>query len=212
MSNRVLLFWVVVITLLIGAYFLLTGQEDPAPTQSSSNHPSTNHYIEDTRDEHREIVLLERARLRALAEQRRLAEKRLAKRKARQIAASRAAERAAAVVLEPPIPVQQPSPEPEHTHPEPEHTHPPNEPAPESGSDDIWYELAECESGGDWGINTGNGYYGGLQFTLESWQAVGGSGYPHRASPGEQIARGQALQRVQGWGAWPSCADQLGLR
>jgi hypothetical protein len=76
----------------------------------------------------------------------------------------------------------------------------------------IWYSLAQCESGGNWAINTGNGFYGGLQFTLSSWQAVGGSGYPHQASAGEQISRGQALQAIQGWGAWPACAAKLGLR
>ena len=76
----------------------------------------------------------------------------------------------------------------------------------------VWDRLAQCESGGNWGANTGNGYYGGLQFSLGSWQAVGGGGYPHEASRGEQIARGQQLQAVQGWGAWPSCSSQLGLR
>lgn len=78
-----------------------------------------------------------------------------------------------------------------------------------SGS--VWDRLAMCESGGDWSINTGNGFYGGLQFTLSSWQAVGGSGYPHQQSREEQILRGQKLQQAQGWGAWPSCASQLGL-
>jgi LysM repeat protein len=78
-----------------------------------------------------------------------------------------------------------------------------------SGS--VWTALAACESGGDWAANTGNGYYGGLQFSLSSWQAVGGSGYPHEASPATQIAMGQRLQASQGWGAWPSCASQLGL-
>jgi hypothetical protein len=82
--------------------------------------------------------------------------------------------------------------------------------APPQGS--IWTALAQCESGGDWSISTGNGFYGGLQFTLSSWHAVGGSGYPHQASASEQISRGQALQRIQGWGAWPACARRLGLR
>lgn len=81
-----------------------------------------------------------------------------------------------------------------------------------SVSGGVWDRLAACESGGNWSINTGNGFYGGLQFTLSSWQAVGGSGYPHHASKSEQIARGQALQAQQGWGAWPACAAKLGLR
>lgn len=79
-------------------------------------------------------------------------------------------------------------------------------------SGDVWDRLAKCESGGNWAINTGNGYYGGLQFTIGSWQAVGGSGYPHQASKSEQITRGQMLQARQGWGAWPACTAKLGIR
>ena len=74
-----------------------------------------------------------------------------------------------------------------------------------------WDRLAECESNGNWSINTGNGYYGGLQFNLSSWQAVGGSGYPHQASKSEQIARAEKLRAIQGWGAWPACSAKLGL-
>ncbi|MFO0920694.1 MAG: transglycosylase family protein [Candidatus Saccharimonadales bacterium] len=76
----------------------------------------------------------------------------------------------------------------------------------------VWDAIARCESGGNWAINTGNGYYGGLQFTLGSWQAVGGTGYPHQASREEQIVRGKLLQARQGWGAWPACTSKLGLR
>jgi hypothetical protein len=76
----------------------------------------------------------------------------------------------------------------------------------------VWDSLAACESGGDWGISTGNGFYGGLQFTLQSWQAVGGQGYPNQATREEQISRGRALQAIQGWGAWPACSARLGLR
>jgi len=75
-----------------------------------------------------------------------------------------------------------------------------------------WDALAECESGGNWAINTGNGYYGGLQFSLSSWQAVGGSGLPSDASRETQIAMGQRLYERQGWGAWPYCTSQLGFR
>lgn len=76
----------------------------------------------------------------------------------------------------------------------------------------IWDSLAACEAGGNWAINTGNGYYGGLQFTISSWQAVGGSGLPSDASRAEQIQRGEMLLARQGWGAWPACAAKLGLR
>jgi hypothetical protein len=75
-----------------------------------------------------------------------------------------------------------------------------------------WDRLAQCEAGGNWAINTGNGYYGGLQFSAQSWHAVGGSGLPHQASRETQIAMGERLRSAQGWGAWPSCSAKLGLR
>ena len=87
----------------------------------------------------------------------------------------------------------------------------PAAPATTTGSS-VWDSLARCESGGNWAINTGNGYYGGLQFSLSSWRAVGGSGYPHQASREEQIARAEQLLARQGWGAWPACSAKLGLR
>jgi resuscitation-promoting factor RpfB len=79
-----------------------------------------------------------------------------------------------------------------------------------SGS--IWDKLAQCESGGNWSINTGNGYYGGLQFSLSTWRANGGSGMPHEASREEQIRIAKKVQASQGWGAWPACSSKLGLR
>lgn len=82
--------------------------------------------------------------------------------------------------------------------------------APATGN--VWDNLARCESGGNWSINTGNGYYGGLQFTASTWRSVGGSGLPHQASREEQIARGQILQARSGWGQWPACTRKLGLR
>ena len=81
--------------------------------------------------------------------------------------------------------------------------------APSSG---VWASLAQCESGGNWSINTGNGYYGGLQFSLSTWQGYGGSGMPHEASASEQIAVAERVQASQGWGAWPACSAELGLR
>ena len=83
--------------------------------------------------------------------------------------------------------------------------------APAIAGGSVWDQLAQCEAGGNWAINTGNGFYGGLQFTISSWQAVGGSGLPSDASREEQIMRGQALQALQGWGAWPACSAKLGL-
>ncbi|WP_026819277.1 resuscitation-promoting factor [Arthrobacter castelli] len=78
----------------------------------------------------------------------------------------------------------------------------------------VWQSLAQCESGGNWSINTGNGYYGGLQFSQSSWLGAGGGKYaplPHLASPSEQIATAKVLKQGGGWGHWPSCASQLGL-
>jgi hypothetical protein len=71
--------------------------------------------------------------------------------------------------------------------------------------------LAQCESGGQWNINTGNGYYGGLQFSLPTWRSLGYSGLPSAASRETQIAAGQQLQARSGWGQWPACARSLGL-
>ena len=83
--------------------------------------------------------------------------------------------------------------------------------APAAFAQSDWDRLAECESGGNWSINTGNGFYGGLQFQQSSWQAAGGSGMPHQASKAEQIRVAENLLSMQGWGAWPSCSAQLGL-
>lgn len=74
-----------------------------------------------------------------------------------------------------------------------------------------WDALAQCESGGNWSINTGNGFYGGLQFTQQSWNGVGMSGSPVTASRAQQIEAGERLLAIQGWGAWPACSAKLGL-
>lgn len=76
----------------------------------------------------------------------------------------------------------------------------------------VWDKIAACESGGNWSINTGNGFYGGLQFTLSTWHAYGGSGRPDNASKSTQIAVAMKVQAAQGWGAWPACTSKLGLR
>jgi hypothetical protein len=68
-----------------------------------------------------------------------------------------------------------------------------------------WAGVAQCESGGNWAINTGNGYYGGLQFLLSTWRAVGGRGYPHQNSAGEQAYRAEILRQRAGLGQWPVC-------
>ncbi|MEO8283011.1 MAG: transglycosylase family protein, partial [Pseudarthrobacter sp.] len=74
-----------------------------------------------------------------------------------------------------------------------------------------WDALAQCESGGNWATNTGNGYSGGLQFSDSTWAAHGGTGSAAAASREQQIAVAEQVQASQGWGAWPACAAQLGL-
>lgn len=71
-----------------------------------------------------------------------------------------------------------------------------------------WDAVAACESSGNWGINTGNGYYGGLQFTLGTWYANGGSGTPDQASREEQIRVAENTLASQGLGAWPVCGGR----
>jgi len=81
-----------------------------------------------------------------------------------------------------------------------------------AGGSTVWDSLAQCESGGNWAIDTGNGYYGGLQFSLSTWQAYGGTGLPSSASRETQIAIATKLRDAAGgYGAWPSCSSKLGL-
>ncbi|MBM0202174.1 transglycosylase family protein [Micromonospora sp. NPDC051227] len=76
-----------------------------------------------------------------------------------------------------------------------------------------WDAIAKCESGGNWKINTGNGYYGGLQFSQSTWAGYGGKKYAARAdlaSRGEQIAIAEKVLDGQGIGAWPTCGKKGG--
>ncbi|WP_372698353.1 transglycosylase family protein [Arthrobacter sp. JSM 101049] len=80
-----------------------------------------------------------------------------------------------------------------------------------AASTSTWDAIAQCESGGNWSINTGNGYYGGLQFSQSTWNAFGGSGSASNASKSEQIRVAEKVLATQGWGAWPACSAKLGL-
>jgi resuscitation-promoting factor RpfA len=83
-----------------------------------------------------------------------------------------------------------------------------------AASSTTWDRLAQCESGGNWSINTGNGYYGGVQFSPSTWRAFGGGKYAssaHLASRSEQIAIAEKVLDGQGWNAWPACSRKLGL-
>ncbi|AZA09732.1 resuscitation-promoting factor Rpf1 domain-containing protein [Corynebacterium pseudopelargi] len=80
--------------------------------------------------------------------------------------------------------------------------------------DSDWDRLAQCESGGDWNINTGNGYYGGLQFSHGTWVGHGGQEFAPRADLAtreQQIVVAERVLANQGWGAWPACSASLGL-
>ncbi|MCE5292115.1 MAG: transglycosylase family protein [Nocardiaceae bacterium] len=84
--------------------------------------------------------------------------------------------------------------------------------APEYTAPHNWDGVAQCEAGGNWAINTGNGYYGGLQFDLSTWNAYGGSQYAERpdlASRNAQIAIAEKVFAAQGAGAWPTCGSNL---
>lgn len=84
----------------------------------------------------------------------------------------------------------------------------PNNPA-------TWDRLAQCESGGNWSINTGNGYSGGLQFHPQTWTGHGGgefAPYAYQATREQQIEIGKRVQASQGWGAWPACTRSFGWR
>ena len=86
--------------------------------------------------------------------------------------------------------------------------------APAVADGSVWDSIAQCESGGNWAINTGNGYQGGLQFNPGTWAAYGGTEYAasaDQASREQQIAVAEKVQAAQGWGAWPSCTSQLGI-
>ncbi|MHC1558791.1 transglycosylase family protein [Actinomycetospora sp. C-140] len=82
--------------------------------------------------------------------------------------------------------------------------------APAAHADTDWDALAQCESGGDWSINTGNGFGGGLQFTDSTWNAFGGSGSPEDASREEQIQVAERVKAEQGMNAWPTCSRKTG--
>ncbi|MDK4329820.1 transglycosylase family protein [Corynebacterium accolens] len=87
--------------------------------------------------------------------------------------------------------------------------------APAVADGSVWDAIAQCESNGNWSINTGNGFSGGLQFAPSTWAGLGGTEYAPeawQATREQQIAVAQKVQAAQGWGAWPACTAKLGLR
>lgn len=110
-----------------------------------------------------------------------------------------------------PIPTPPPPPAPA---PRPAPATQPAQAAPAPSGDGVWDALAQCESGGNWSINTGNGYYGGLQFSYGTWHDYGGGAYaqyPHQATKAQQIAVAEKLRAARGFQPWPACRVKLGL-
>ena len=84
----------------------------------------------------------------------------------------------------------------------------------QAATDHTWNRLANCESGKRWHINTGNGYYGGLQFSSSTWKSYRGGKFASRADRAkrwEQVRVAERVLKAQGWGAWPACSSRLGL-
>ena len=82
-----------------------------------------------------------------------------------------------------------------------------------NGSDDlIWQRLRNCEAGGRYKANSGNGYYGAYQFSAGTWRSLGFSGLPHQAPPEVQDQAARKLQARSGWGQWPACSRRIGAR
>lgn len=104
-------------------------------------------------------------------------------------------------------------PQPEADRPLDETPTPSPTPMPTANPQDdrVWSNLAQCESHGNWTDDTGNGYFGGLQFSQSAWESVGGTGKPSDASKDEQIAKAKLLQQSRGWSPWGACSRQLGL-
>ncbi len=84
-----------------------------------------------------------------------------------------------------------------------------------SGGNGVWDTIARCESSGNWSMNSGNGYSGGLQFHPGTWRSAGGTAYApyaYQATPAQQIEIAERVLASQGWGAWPACSRRAGLR
>ena len=77
---------------------------------------------------------------------------------------------------------------------------------------DVWARLRQCESGGNYTISTGNGFYGAYQFHPRTWRGLGYPGLPHQASPEMQDEAARKLQARSGWGQWPVCSRRIGAR
>jgi hypothetical protein len=118
---------------------------------------------------------------------------------------------APASVPEAAVPAPVPSTSPPSSPPAPAAPVAPVAPGPAAPSPSLWAELRECESGDNYTIDTGNGYYGAYQFSPTTWQGLGYSGLPNQAAPAVQDQAAAQLQAEQGWAPWPGCSAKLGL-
>jgi resuscitation-promoting factor RpfB len=84
--------------------------------------------------------------------------------------------------------------------------------AANAGNDDVWRRLRNCEAGGRYNANSGNGYYGAYQFSASTWRRLGYQGLPHQAPPEIQDQAARKLQARSGWGQWPACSRRIGAR
>ena len=82
----------------------------------------------------------------------------------------------------------------------------------QSGDDAVWQRIRNCEAGGNYQRNSGNGYYGAYQMSAGTWHGLGYSGLPHQASPEVQDQAARKLQARSGWGQWPACSRRVGAR
>jgi len=109
-----------------------------------------------------------------------------------------------------PKPVTAPAPAAAVSHPATTPTRP-VAPATSAAGGGVWASLRQCESGGNYADNTGNGYYGAYQFSAGTWHGLGYAGLPSAATPAVQDQAAQKLQARSGWGQWPACSRRLGL-
>ena len=84
--------------------------------------------------------------------------------------------------------------------------------APRPGEDQVWQRLRNCEAGGRYDRNSGNGYYGAYQFSAGTWRSLGYKGLPHQAPSEVQDEAARKLQARSGWGQWPACSRRIGAR
>jgi hypothetical protein len=83
---------------------------------------------------------------------------------------------------------------------------------PNGGDELTWQRLRNCEAGGRYSANSGNGYYGAYQFSAGTWRSLGYGGLPHQAPPEVQDQAARKLQARSGWGQWPACSRRIGAR